>query len=89
MHAVAMLAEIVQTRPYFVFFGAIVCSATETLVRGTSRRYLVHAFLMPFQIIFGAESTFPIAVGFLTLKWACVPKHVFPDVRKQNMHREK
>lgn len=74
-----MLTKIIQPRPYLVFLGTVICSAPEAPICAILRSYLMHAFLMSFQIVLSTKSNLPVAVGFLALKRPRVPKHMLSE----------
>lgn len=80
MHPGAMLTEIVMTRPDFVFLGAICSYASKAPIGSVFWCYLVHTFLVPFQIIVGAEATsFPRTIWFLASIRPCMTEKMFSE----------
>jgi hypothetical protein len=84
MHAAAMLAEVVQTRPDLIPLGTVWCRTTKAPIAGLFGRNFVNAFLMPFKVIVGAKPFFSRTTRFLTEERFGVSKLVFPDERDQS-----
>jgi hypothetical protein len=74
-----MLAKVVKSRPLLLLSRAI---GTETLVgfaESMRRRYLVHTFAVPFEVIYCTEAFFfSAAIRLIALKRLVMAGDMFP-----------
>ena len=69
MHPFQVLAEIIQARPNLVSLRAVLDWAAETSIMAVLRSDVVHALLMPLQIIRRTEAFLPSTPGFIAFEW--------------------
>lgn len=71
-----MLAKVVKPRPNFLSLGAVECGTAEAAVIAVRWHNLVHALLMPIEIIVGAKTIVFLTVEHIALIGLLVSKHM-------------